>query len=533
MKIFSTLQLAIFMVILGTISTYVSALKVALRGNTFTYPTSKKRWQSNKKIQTRSVDNNLLYTEYYVMAPLEIGTPPQKVLVSLDTGSADLLLYGEDYRKQLYGDEDFAPPFNSSMSSTYTSNGITYEAFFVDDFANVTANVSAETITFEGLTLKNQPLGLMMSGDWYPGPFAIGLMGLGFEYTSNVNVTPVMQQLVFSKAFTEPLFTFALTRPSFLSATSTDESTSEEGGIFTIGEIDQEQYKGNIGWSPLISTIPGSDAPSEWAFKLDNITVNGITLPEFEGLVAIFNTGIPDTLVSNALFNTIFAQVQDSFLELDDEGDPNNPQDYYVYIPCGEDLVPTFNLTISMGGVSVPIDSRDLIVRSPLYHINGKEFCAPRFDSMNNTNVSLILGQYIFFSLFAVFSFDPPRIGIAEQSDVVHNKGNQSNAYQTFDFFTTSRTIRPTSANYTQKALSTVPASATTHFQQIDSFTFSAGGSFAGGTLSMASVTPSTILPTSSNGVVPAFTQSTDSLGHLLTIFAHLTVILLTVMLIL
>lgn len=522
------------MVILTAISTYVSALKVALQRHAMTTLSSKKGWQPNKKIQTRSVDNNLLHTEYYYMAPLEIGTPSQKVLVSLDTGSPDLLLYGEDYVRQFPSVEplyDFASPFNSSLSSTYTSKNTTFGVFFYDFRDSLTAKASTDTINFEGLTLEKQPFGFLVSGYWYPGPFLTGVMGLGFEYNSTLNATPPIQQLVFSKAFQEPVFTFALTRSDFISSTTINQHLTEEGGIFTIGEIDQTQYKGNIGWSPLISTISGSNDPSEWAVKLDNITVNGITLPEFEGLVAVFNTGMISNYVSNALFNTIFAQVQDSFLDSIEASD--DPDDVTAYIPCGEGLAPVFNLTISMGGVSIPINPMDLIVRSPKYNIEGKDFCPTNLFPMKKTNVSLILGQYIFFSLFTVFSFDPPRIGIAELSDAVHNKGNQSNGFENFGNLTTSNVKRPVSTSFSQKALPTVPASATTHFEKIASITLNPGGSFAGGTLSMKSVTPSTDLPTSSNGIAPAITQATDFLASVLAVLSHLTVFLLATLLVL
>lgn len=534
MKIFSTAHCTVFVFIFAALLSYVSSVKVALeRRQVSVSSPSNPRWQSKKDIKRRSIDNDILDSDYTILAPLHIGTPAQKVLVSLNTGSADLLLYGEDFVKQSIEKMpiNVAPPFNSSMSSTYTSNGVVFQTSSHD---MATVRASSDNIVFEGLTLEKQTFGLVTIGYWYfTNPFAVGIMGLGFEQKSLLNATPPMQELAFSKAFEEPVFSFALTRPDFVAATINNGHTSEEGGIFTMGEIDQMQYKGSIGWSPLVSTIPGSVRPSEWATKLDNITVNGVTLPSFQGIIASFNTGSSLTYVSDALFKTIFSQVQDSFFDEEPAADPDDAEqvDYStVYIPCGDDLAPVFNLTISLGGVSIAINPMDLLVRMPARIKDGKDYCAARLMSNGDSNVSMILGRTIFFSLFAVFSYDPPRIGIAEQSDAVHNKGNQSFAFQRFGLVqTASDVVRPSSTEFTQTPLSTVPASATTHYHKIGSVTLNAGRSFAGVSLSMESVTPATTdVSKGTDSVNPASAKYTGSLTYIHFIFFNLTVILLT-----
>ncbi|MCO5585129.1 hypothetical protein L7F22_039061 [Adiantum nelumboides] len=414
------------------------------------------------------------------------------------------------------------------MSSTFLSNDSTLEGFYdALNGDNATVEVSTERITFEGLTLDKQPFGLILGGNWFPGPFVSGTLGLGFEGNSFLNATPPVQQLFFSKAFKEPVFTFALSRPSITSVTSKGGYAVEAGGKFTIGEIDQTQYKGNIGWSPLISTNPKSVGPTEWAAKLDKITVNEVTLPEFEDLIAVFDTAISGTYVSDALFNTIFAQVKDSFIEGSD--DPDARSDSSAYVACGDGLAPVFNLTMSMGGVSIPINPMDLIERSPQYNLDGKEFCPTTFSSMNDTKVSLILGQEVLSSLLTIFSFDPPRIGIAAQSDRINNNSNQSNGFETVQIYSTSEVTRPTSTNFTQTTLPTVFASATTHFQKVGSTTINVGGSFAGGTLSIESITMATVIPMSSNGAVPIFSKNKTYSIYILVASFHFTVIFVTV----
>lgn len=376
----------------------------------------------------RNIVNDLLFSSSSIIAPLQVGTPPQNVWVLLDTASADLALFDSDYASQFDPSSDAfqqttGTPFHSSLSSTYkgSSDVFTNNYGGGTTATSFTAVKSSDTVAFETLMLSDQPLGVIHKGNVSYGPKTAGIMGLAFESASEgLRSTPVVQQLYFAGALKEPVFTFALMRPSTASETTATENVTQPGGIFTLGVVDQSQYKGTLGWGDVVSTTKGSSQPGKWLAKLDGIAVNGKDVSAAKGAVANFDTGSSASRASEAFVDALVANVDGAYKD--------KAGNYYV--PCGKDTPPAMNVTLTMGGTSVEIEPLDLLYKTTLYTAStvsaatvDTTYCTATLSQTDADGYDIQIGDDILRSLFVAFSFAPPRVGIAEQADAVRGQG--------------------------------------------------------------------------------------------------------------
>lgn len=68
--------------------------------------------------------------------------------------------------------------------------------------------------------------------------------------------------------------------------------SENEGGVFTLGELDSSLYSGDVAWRPLVYETPYSTTkPSSWHSQIDSLTVNGKPLVGTENMTTLFDTG--------------------------------------------------------------------------------------------------------------------------------------------------------------------------------------------------------------------------------------------------
>ncbi|PWN33266.1 acid protease [Meira miltonrushii] len=507
---------SILLVLLSILSfSTTSAHKILLRRHSFLSTTRpghenlvKRASAEEPRMIRRTIENDLLFSSSSILAPLEVGTPPQNLFVLLDTASADLAVFGADYADQ-YSDgsasttndeSKIGPSFDSGASTSYQSKGTKFKNNYGSGSSatSFTALYSTDTISFRDMTLVNQPVGVIHSGNVTYGPAASGIMGLAFEAASlGLRATPPVQQLLFSKALKAPVFSFALMRPSVAAEQTSTSGITQPGGIFTLGQIDSDQYQGPIGWSSVVSTTQGSDIPHKWLAMLDSVSVNGNVVPDSQGIVANFDTGSSVSRGSVQLIDAILAQIQNVYK--DDSGN--------YYVPCGENMPPAFNMTISMGGVSIPIEPMDMLFKTAQFNINGGTYCFSTLTPTSSDEYDIQIGDDVMRSLYVAFSFNPPKIGIAAQSTNVHNQG----AVPSYDF-TKTRTLdmsslsQPQATGFSKVQCTPVPATATDHVSMVGSTSIAVGGTYMPTSnvgLSMETVRPS-MIPTQIGPVVSA-----------------------------
>jgi cathepsin D len=123
-------------------------------------------------------------------------------------------------------------------------------------------------------------------------------MGLAFQTIATSGAVPVWESLAKSSSLTTPVMTFALTRFDDVSrATSV-----EPGGLFTIGEIDDSLFTGDINYNPL------SDSGSYWLITLQGANVNGAFVNVSSSSVAI-DTGTSLIGAPPGFVQSIYSQI--------------------------------------------------------------------------------------------------------------------------------------------------------------------------------------------------------------------------------
>lgn len=225
--------------------------------------------------------NNFLNAQYF--SEIEIGTPPQKFKVILDTGSSNLWVPS----KQCGSIACYLhTKYDSSASSTYKTNGTSFEIRYGS--GSLSGFVSQDTVSIGDLTVKKQDFAEATSE---PGlAFAFGrfdgILGLGYDTISVNKIVPPFYNMVNQGLLDEPVFAFYL------------GSTDKESEV-VFGGADEDHYSGKLIKLPI-------RRKAYWEVQFDSITF-GKDTAEFDGMGAILDTGtsliaLPTTIAD--LLNT-------------------------------------------------------------------------------------------------------------------------------------------------------------------------------------------------------------------------------------
>jgi len=225
--------------------------------------------------------NNFLNAQYF--SEIEIGTPPQKFKVILDTGSSNLWVPS----KQCGSIACYLhTKYDSSASSSYKSNGTSFEIRYGS--GSLSGFVSQDTVSIGDLTLKKQDFAEATSE---PGlAFAFGrfdgILGLGYDTISVNKIVPPFYNMVNEGLLDEPVFAFYL------------GSTDKESEV-VFGGADEDHYSGKLIKLPI-------RRKAYWEVQFDSISF-GKETAEFDGMGAILDTGtsliaLPTTIAD--LLNT-------------------------------------------------------------------------------------------------------------------------------------------------------------------------------------------------------------------------------------
>ncbi|KAL0073745.1 aspartic peptidase domain-containing protein [Phycomyces blakesleeanus] len=215
----------------------------------------------------RSGVYSLRGTEYVVH--VDIGTPPQKFSVSLDTGSTDLWVPSTKC------DPILCPfvRFDESLSSTFTPTD--QELTILYGSGNSTVAFGTDTVSIGGISVPNQPFGLssfvknigifpsdinLTTAALDPRPNALGLedfasngmLGMAFTSLSKYKNSKgkaygsLIFNMIDQKLIKEPIFSIYLGNTNAM----------ENSGEIIFGGIDSTKYTGNLFYSPIVSSTP-------------------------------------------------------------------------------------------------------------------------------------------------------------------------------------------------------------------------------------------------------------------------------------
>lgn len=211
---------------------------------------------------------------------IEIGTPPQKFKVVLDTGSSNLWVPSSECGSiACY----LHSKYDSSSSSTYKKNGTDFEIRYGS--GSLSGFVSEDTVKIGDLKLEHQQFAEATSE---PGlAFAFGrfdgILGLGFDAISVNKIVPPFYNMLNQKKIDEPVFAFYLG----------DANKEGQNSVATFGGVDKDHYTGELVKLPL-------RRKAYWEVDFDSIAL-GDNVAELDNTGVILDTGtsliaLPSTL---------------------------------------------------------------------------------------------------------------------------------------------------------------------------------------------------------------------------------------------
>ncbi|GAA5825338.1 hypothetical protein JCM11251_006942 [Rhodosporidiobolus azoricus] len=255
--------------------------------------------------------SNYLNAQYF--SEIELGTPPQKFKVVLDTGSANLWVPSTRCSSIACF---LHSKYDAKASSTYKANGTEFKIQYGS--GSLEGVISNDVLTIGDLTVKGQDFAESTNE---PGlAFAFGkfdgILGLAYDTISVQHVVPPFYQMLNQGLLDAPQFGFWLGK-------------DPEQGEATFGGIDESHYTGKIEYVPV-------RRKGYWEVELEKVKFGEEEL-ELENTGAAIDTGT-------------------SLIAL-----PTDIAELINTVPC--DTVPNLPpLTFYFGGKPYKLDAKDYIL---------------------------------------------------------------------------------------------------------------------------------------------------------------------------
>ncbi|CAI5452489.1 unnamed protein product [Caenorhabditis angaria] len=185
------------------------------------------------------------FGDYEYLGNITVGTPDQKFVVVLDTGSANLWVPGPSCRTYCSAKNKY----QSGQSSTYVKNGQSWSIQYGSGSAK--GILAQDTVRFgdvgqSQLAVPTTTFGVasQISSD-FNNDAADGILGLAFTSLAVDGVVPPLINAINQGLLDQPLFTVWLEHRGMLNNVG--------GGVFTYGAVDTTNCGSVIGYQPLSS----------------------------------------------------------------------------------------------------------------------------------------------------------------------------------------------------------------------------------------------------------------------------------------
>ena len=227
------------------------------------------------------------------VANVTLGTPPQSVVMQIDTGSSDFWINTPNSPQCTsplgcpYG------AYSANSSSTYQYvNGQFYDTYLAETM--VSGDFATDVLNFGGSTLKGLTFGIA-----YNSSDLVNLWGVALPYqgSNSFNYTHSVAQMVAAGLIQSPTFSLWLNSPN---ATA---------GSILFGGVDTSKYTGQLQTYPVLQN-PRTGMYDNVRVNLTGITFGGTPLTTNTselGATALLDTGNPLTIVPMDLFTNLVA----------------------------------------------------------------------------------------------------------------------------------------------------------------------------------------------------------------------------------
>lgn len=366
------------------------------------------------------VDTKLENKQFYYQIELGIGTPPQLIDFTIDTGSSDLWVmdasnpYCTTNPLNDTGIDCTSSVFDSKLSSTFRWLDVPFGIEYGDStMANGT--LVEDTVGLGGIEITNATFAVATVVNSSTCVFGIGFIGneAGAHvhrngsgvYPTYFNVPTLMKQQNFIETNAYSLYL--------------NDFHAKEGSIL-FGGVDRAKYDGNLTVVPVFNNYAEyTDRPIQTRVMFNGISVDSQSIAEFN-IAVLLDSGtsfayLPENIV-DAMGNAL------GFTFDDDVGF------YYGGIDTAKSNAKIFNLNFSGATIDIPLN--DLLVgltvnedESPLV-VDG-EAQAILAIGKAESDYLYILGDVFLHSMYAVFDIDHYEIALANakvnvtESDIV------------------------------------------------------------------------------------------------------------------
>lgn len=315
------------------------------------------------------VDNHISYKAFCA-----VGNPPQSQELIVDTGSAEIWVYGSDLQDQF---SSFDP--SKSSSAEYIDHDLILS---YGDGSNFTGYHYSDDFSFSGVTVVDQEFGYINSTDAKNGT---AIWGLAPFLTKSHPKYPAFNSNLKSQGFVK--------KEAF--SMSLNDIQGQDGSI-VFGALDKSKYVGDL-WAQNITL------PDRFSLNLTSLTtVNGTEVPLSAPQYAILDSG-----TTSLVF----------------------PDDTLAQLVSGLDVTPLpflnlyfWNSVPTSGEVELAFgDAKIKIAVTSLYNEVQNIFGIPLFlglpSSFFNLGDLTILGDPFLRSAYVVYDYDDWEIAIAQASD--------------------------------------------------------------------------------------------------------------------
>lgn len=316
--------------------------------------------------------NNYMDAQYY--GPIMLGSPPQEFNVIFDTGSSNTWVPSKHCTS-------FAcllhRRYDSDKSGTFTANRtdfkIRYGTGAVEGF------ISQDVMEVGGIRIEDQGFGETTKMPGFTFAFAKfdGIMGLAYENIAVAGVVPPFYNMFQQGLISEPLFSFYL-------ASAGKEGC--EGGMLTLGGVDEGLFTGPIKYAPVVRK-------GYWEVAMDSFMVGDYDLG-IKGTAAI-DTGTSLIVMPSAISDMVNESI----------GAKKGFQGIYT-VDCA--AIPNMPPVIfEFGGHKFSLDAKDYILQT-----SGG--CISPFMGLDLPGLKLwIVGDAFLRKYYTVYDMGNNRVGFA------------------------------------------------------------------------------------------------------------------------
>jgi len=338
------------------------------------------------------------------LAEVEIGTPPQKLKLDFDTGSADLWVWSTLLPSSIksQGASSHAI-FDSTKSSTFKkTKGSTWKIQYGDN-SSASGIVGTDNINLGGLVVENQAIELAETlSDQFVQSTGDGLLGLAWGSINTVSpkavATPV-DNMITQEDIPKEAELFTAYLGSWRDANEPDKGES----FYTFGYIDQDVLQAAGVTEPYY--VPVDNSQGFWSFESASATVNGKTITR-SGNTAIADTGTTLALVDDATCEAIYDAIPGSKFDKTQQG-------YIFPSDTTADNLPV--VTFAVGDKQFTVQKEDLGFADA-----GNGMVYGGIQSRGDMTFD-ILGDTFLKGIYAIFDQGNTRFGAVQRKETEQN----------------------------------------------------------------------------------------------------------------